>query len=214
MSWQRYFEKNKGRPVRPIYSKALDFVSSNTSLGNVKVALDLGCGAGIETADLISRGWLVHAFDKEVDAFEAVTRLVPPHDRSRLIVNHQSFEEIEVFPLSDFVYAYHSLPFCRPDCFGRLWEMITHCLRPNGIFAGSLFGMNDEWVQSGDVIGTTQDQLLAFLCDFEILHQEEIDEVGPTALNGPKHWHVINVIAAKKGQTAYPRRMEVTRYDA
>ena len=43
MSWEQYFEKNKGRPVRSLYLQAIELVSASES--EELTAIDIGCGA-------------------------------------------------------------------------------------------------------------------------------------------------------------------------
>ena len=49
-----------------------------------RVAVDLGCGAGRDTRELLRRGWRVMAVDREAAAIEAVTAATPEPDRGRL----------------------------------------------------------------------------------------------------------------------------------
>ena len=70
MSWERYFEKHKGRPLRSLYAKATEFIPAVES--NPLTAIDLGCGAGIESSDLLQRGWNVIAIEREASSIAAV----------------------------------------------------------------------------------------------------------------------------------------------
>lgn len=196
MSWDQYFQKNKGRSVRPLYVKAMGHLSDFQS--DQSVAVDLGCGAGIETVDLLKRGWSVFAIDGEPAAISAVNDFVGESLSRSLRTICSRFEDLKVIPPSAFLFSYHSLPFCHPDHLDRIWKMIEQSIAPRGVFAGSFFGSNDEWVQSGRCTGISQEKLKVYLAEFDLLHLEEIDEVGTTALGGAKHWHVIDVIAKKK----------------
>lgn len=71
-------------------------------------------------------------------------------------------------------------------------------MKPNGVFAGSFFGINDEWVKTDQTSGLSKENLESYLSSFDVLHFEEVEKVGNTALSGPKHWHFIDVIARKK----------------
>lgn len=196
MSWEQYFEKNKGRPVRSLYAQAIELISASESVE--LTAIDIGCGAGIETFDLLRRGWNVIAIDREPSAISAVIELAKEQPDKKLRTICSSFEELHSIPSAEFIYSYHSLPFCKADHLDRLWNLIQQAVKPNGIFAGSFFGMNDEWVKSGHTSGVSKKTLDCYLSAFDILHFEEVDKIGNTALNGPKHWHFIEVIARKK----------------
>lgn len=195
MSWEQYFQKNKGRAVRPLYAKAVKYLSNFQPKNSF--AVDLGCGAGIETLDLLTRGWSVIAIDGEPSSISAVRELAGAPLSKSLRTICTRFEDLNVIPPSEFIYSYHSLPFCQPDQFDKLWKLISEAIVPNGIFAGSFFGMNDEWVKAGRTTGVSREKLELYLSQFDLLHREEFDQVGNTALSGPKHWHFIDVLAKK-----------------
>ena len=109
MSWEQYFEKNKGRTVRPLYSKAIALVS-DIKVGH-RTAIDLGCGAGIETTDLLRRGWNVIAIDREPASLSAVVELARILPNQKLKTICSSFEDLSEVPDAEFIYSYHSLPF-------------------------------------------------------------------------------------------------------
>lgn len=195
MSWEQYFKKNKGRAVRPLYAKAIGFLKYS-ELDTID-AVDIGCGAGIETSDMLGRGWNVTAIDRELSSIALAVELAKGQLSARLKTICSSFEELTAIPPAEFIFSYHSLPFCQANHIDRIWGLIDQAVKENGIFAGSFFGVNDEWVKSGHTTGTSSEKLASYLANFEILHLEEIDRVGDTALDGPKHWHVIEVIARK-----------------
>lgn len=196
MSWEQYFEKNKGRPVRPLYSKAIELLSAADSFHST--AVDLGCGAGIETADLLQRGWNVVAIDQEPSSISAVDALTRQQSSQKLKTICSRFEDLIEIPKAELIYSYHSLPFCRTDHLDSLMSLICNAVKPNGIFAGSFFGLNDEWVKGGHTSGVSLEKLNQYFTDFHILFNEEFDKIGNTALNGPKHWHYYEVIARRK----------------
>src|SRR5688572_4868699 len=62
VAWDAYTEKNRTRPLRSLFSRALAVSAAPGS------ALDLGCGSGQESAELCRRGWQVTAIDGEATA--------------------------------------------------------------------------------------------------------------------------------------------------
>jgi SAM-dependent methyltransferase len=199
MSWDLYFQKNKGRSVRPLYAKAVEIASKPQT--EKSVAIDFGCGAGIESEDLLNRGWSVVAIDGEPSSIETTLDLVKTNANKKIKTICQRFEDLIFLPQSEFIYAYHSLPFCSAVHFDRIWSLIDASLLPEGIFAGSFFGLNDAWVKTGHTVGISPEKLKSFLIGFDVLHFEEVDQMGNTALSGVKHWHYIDVIAKKNARS-------------
>ncbi len=58
--WSQFYEKQGGRGVRPTFEAALDGWNAEPGL-----AIDLGCGDGVETRELAERGWQVLAIDSD-----------------------------------------------------------------------------------------------------------------------------------------------------
>jgi SAM-dependent methyltransferase len=197
MSWDQYYKLNLGRPVRPVLSQVLSLIESRAPSSKALFAIDLGCGAGIETAELLQRGWRVFAIDRQPSSIEALKNLVPSEARDRLAIACQSFEELSSLPVADLVFSYHSLPFCEPRSFSELLRKVKDSIAPHGYFAGTLFGNDDDWVKAGRTSGLSIEGLSTFLEGLEVLHLSEFNRLGPTALNGDKHWHYWTVIAKR-----------------
>jgi SAM-dependent methyltransferase len=196
MTWQEYIEKSKARPLRPLFVKSTEFLQTLQS--SQKVAVDLGCGSGEETQELLRLGWEVFAFDKEPTALKTTESGLNAPLLSQLHSHCLPFEEISELPKNYLVHSYHALPFCDVDHFDRLLQAITESIVKNGFFVGTFFGNNDEWVRADRALGVNRTELEYHFGQFEFIHFRESDHVGSTLLNGPKHWHVIELIARKK----------------
>ncbi|HKW53315.1 MAG TPA: class I SAM-dependent methyltransferase, partial [Stellaceae bacterium] len=59
--WDEYYERVAGRPPRPTLLAALERFGAEGG----QSALDLGCGDGRDTIELLRRGWRVLAIDAE-----------------------------------------------------------------------------------------------------------------------------------------------------
>lgn len=190
LSWEMYYEKNRGRPLRPLFVQAIQFVDSSASR-----AVDLGCGVGTEVADLLQRGFEVHAVDQEPKSIELVK--LNSLNSPKLHTHLSSLETWKAWPTVDFLFAYHSFPFCDSKNFISVIEKAFSSLSSNGILAVSFFGPEDQWVVENKVVGISESEIKKLLSNFQIIHFEEIKKVGPTALQGDKMWNVIEVIARK-----------------
>ncbi|BBH65886.1 methyltransferase [Actinoplanes sp. OR16] len=206
--WAAYNSRQFGRPVRELCLRAMALADrpSDADAGSLRpaagtehrsagerVAVDLGCGAGRETAALLSEGWSVLAHDSEPDTEARILRTVGGI-HSALTVRVCAFEELSPLPDADLVYAGYSLPFQTRTSFDRTWSLIRAALRPGARLAVNVFGERDSWAADPAMTFLPENELRTLLDGLEIEHWHEEDAPGP-AFSGPKHWHVFDVIA-------------------
>ncbi|MCW5775477.1 MAG: class I SAM-dependent methyltransferase [Phycisphaeraceae bacterium] len=195
--WPGYFEAVAGKPARETLLLALDRFDREPSTHRPRLAVDLGCGEGRDTAELLRRGWHVLAIDGHPDAFSRLlARGDLPH-RDGLTTLHAPFEGLRV-PECDLVNASFSLPFCPPHAFDALWVSIVAAIRRGGRFCGQLFGDRDTWASLPDRSHQTREHALAMLDPFDLERFDEDEKPGADALGTPKHWHVFHVVARKR----------------
>lgn len=194
--WADYYQAVAGRPPRDTLVTALDrfAAESETPKSTAGFAVDLGCGDGRDTVELIRRNWRILAIDGEP---EAITRLTKRQDINRLYLETrvQRFEDLTLPPGVDLVNASFCLPFCPPEHFLDLWEEIVMALRSGGRFCGHLFGDRDSWAVYPDISCHTRRQLDQLLAPFEVELLDEEDHFGKTALGEEKNWHIYNIVA-------------------
>jgi len=190
-TWVRYFAAAGDAP-RDTLLRALELhEAEGRSPGT---AVDLGCGAGRDTLELLRRGWRVLAVDAEPAAIEL---LLGRADRGAAL-EHVVARHGEVdLPQADLVNASFSLPFCPPDEFERTWASIRGALRPGGRFCGQLFGERDEWAPVADMNFHSRQRVERLLDGLVVERLDEVDAEGPTALEGLKHWHLFHVVARR-----------------
>jgi SAM-dependent methyltransferase len=207
-AWTRYYQAAGGDP-RPTLLSALERFDAEPT--RERRAVDLGCGAGRDTIELLRRGWRVLAIDAQEEAIERLRA----HDEvqacgDRLETLVADFESA-VWAPTDLVNASFALPFCPPQRFAGLWSRITTSLDAGGRFCGQLFGDHDEWASSPPTSGgdwssppamtfQTRAEVDDLLGAFEIEQLIEIDEDGSTAVGDAKHWHLYHVVARKRLQ--------------
>jgi len=202
--WPAYFDVVAGKSARETLIAALDAfekegMPGSEGLGDQQprpLAIDLGCGEGRDTVELLRRGWRVLAIDGHPDA---ITRLKARPDlvhEERLTIKHAPFEGLSL-PKARFINASFCLPFCHPDHFEALWQQIVDTIEPGGRFAGQFFGDRDDWATIPDRSHQTRAQVQSLLGGFEIELFEEVEDDGNDALKNPKHWHRFDVVAKK-----------------
>ena len=67
--WEEYYESTGDRRHRDTLEKALVRFDKEEAVGH---AVDLGCGNGRDTIELLRRGWSVLAIDAQASAIESL----------------------------------------------------------------------------------------------------------------------------------------------
>lgn len=195
--WTAYYQAVAGRPPRQTLLTALARFETEQSLNFHPFAIDLGCGDGRDTIELLRRGWKVLAIDGQEDA---ITRL-----RNRLDVDLQlletrvqRFESLALPESVDLVNASFSLPFCHPANFSELWQKIVNSLKEGGRFSGQFFGERDSWAVHPSITNLTREQLTTLLQNCgEIELFEEEEHPGTTPLGEERDWHIFHIVVRK-----------------
>ncbi|MEL7472979.1 MAG: methyltransferase domain-containing protein [Planctomycetota bacterium] len=196
--WPAYFAKVEGKPARETLTDTVAAFAAERLPDAASVpplAIDLGCGSGRDTLELLQAGWRVHAIDGHP---EALARLLyqPSHAPTpRLTIQHATFEQIQSLPPCRLLNASFALPFCPPRAFERLWSIVRTSLLPGARFAGQLFGDRDSWSIIEDRSHFTRAEAEALLDGLEIEHFVEEERDGQDASDNHKHWHVFHIIA-------------------
>src|SRR5689334_3062618 len=137
-SCEAFYHVTKNRPPSPLLVRAVALLTEK------RWALDLGCGAGRDTRFLLAQGFEVTAVDADALAMAYLQELAHP----ALQVVHASFKTFFSIPSHhsyDLINAAFSLPFQSAEAFGNVFRAILRALRPDGIFTGQFFGVNDSW---------------------------------------------------------------------
>jgi tellurite methyltransferase len=186
-----YYDATAGRPPRRTLIAALERFGDFAGF-----AVDLGCGDGRDTIELLRRGWSVLALDAEADAIARLEARpdLPPQRRLRTLIAR--FEATE-WDAADLVNASFALPLLAPGEFTAVWQRIVRSLKPGGRFAGQLYGERDDWADRPGITCLKRaeaERLVAGLA-VELFEEEDSDAVTPRGT--PKHWHIFHVVARR-----------------
>ncbi len=192
--WRAYYEAVSGNPPRDTTLLALDRWQEENG-GGPGFAIDLACGEGRDTAELLRRGWHVLAVDSEPEAIDWLRARGDLPTVGKLETLCAPMQDAE-WPGADIVNASFALPFCPPDRFPDLWARIVASLGPGGYFAGQIFGPDDDWANPGltfhDRAGVEK-----LFDGFTFERCDEINRDGKDARDNPKHWHMFHIVARK-----------------
>jgi SAM-dependent methyltransferase len=224
--WPGYFNAIANKPARETLVKALELFEAGDAAANGKkrprqrIALDIGCGEGRDTRELLRRKgpvrWSLMVTDGSARGLDILLDSLKPAEHKWLYVAQCRMEEIpRRYPLSrggirhglterraikvDLVNSSFALPFCAPRELPVLWRWIASLIRPGGRFAGQIFGDRDTWAHVRKTTGVSRPRLERMFKDFvfEELREEEKDDI--TSMGEPKHWHVFHIVARKRG---------------
>ena len=106
--WSAYFDAVAGLPPRETLVAALERFDSETPLSTPRQAVDLGCGEGRDTIELLRRGWRVLSIDKQTEAIARLKLRVAEADFARLQTLVARYEDAE-WPECDLVNASFSI---------------------------------------------------------------------------------------------------------
>ncbi|WP_025822142.1 class I SAM-dependent methyltransferase [Shewanella marina] len=191
----QYYSETTNRSTRE------DLMYASNLIGNVKVAVDCGCGAGSDIAYLSENGFRVHAFDINEESVRLCSERFSKV--KNVFLSHESFSSFE-YPKSTLIVADASLFFCPPEEFYGVWRSISESLNPEGVFCGSFLGQNDTMAGPNydrkafweHVLVFTEAAVRALFSEFEILKFVEHNVSGE--IQGiPQQWHIYSVVAKK-----------------
>jgi SAM-dependent methyltransferase len=215
--WPGYFTAVEGKPARETLVKAMElFKKEDGGIGRVRTAVDIGCGEGRDTRELLRRGggarWELMVTDGSAKGLDILLGSLRPEEHPRVHAAQCTMEELprryragaciradeRRTPRVDLVNASFSIPFCSPRGLPKLWAWIDGLIGPGGRFAGQIFGDRDTWAHTRKTTGVSRAKLDRMFRGyvFEELREEEKDDV--TARGKPKHWHVFHVVARKR----------------
>jgi SAM-dependent methyltransferase len=193
-SWESYYAKTGTRPPRETLLFALDRFDAELKADDRRFAIDLGCGNGRDTVELLRRGWHTLAVDAESSAIDGLRARPDLPADVRLDTLVSRFEDAKL-PEADLVNSSFALPLVDPPRFPDLWDGVVAALRSGGRVSCQLYGDRDSWVGRPGMTFFTRGGVDALLepLDVEFFREEEDDSVTPRGQ--PKHWHIFHIVA-------------------
>lgn len=193
-NWSEYYQAMAGKAPRNTLLKALEsFADANFPPYS---AVDLDCGEGRDTVELLKRNWRVLSIDSHADSFKHLLQHPQLTSPENLTIQLIPFQQA-TWGRVELVNASFCLPFCPPEDFGELWSRIVDSLSVGGRFAGQFFGDRDSWATIPGRSHHTLEQVKALLTPFDLDFWQEEEADGAT-LTGAKHWHIFHVVGRKR----------------
>jgi tellurite methyltransferase len=190
--WAAYYQQLRDRPPRRTLLAALDAFGETPADA---LAIDLGCGDGRDTIEILRRGWSVVAVDAEPEALRQLAARELPGTITPILAR---LEEVPLPIGVQLVNSSFAMPLCEPERFHELWTRIREELPAGGRFSGQWYGVRDSWADRPGITFLEHSQAMALLdgLEIEMFEEEEADSVTPRG--NPKHWHIFHIVARKR----------------
>jgi SAM-dependent methyltransferase len=195
--WVRFFDAAGAEP-RETLLLALDRYTAEANGDSEPLAVDLGCGAGRDSLELLRRGWRVLAIDAHPEALKRLREKAVTLQLAARLETLQSSFEAAGWPGARLLNSSFALPFCAPDRFDDLWRRVVASLEGGGRFSGQLFGERDEWASNRELTFHTRTEAEALFDGFDLERFDEVEQDGRTALGEAKHWHLFHIVARRR----------------
>lgn len=92
-NWETYYQAVADRPPRDTLLKALANFAAESQTDQIHWAVDLGCGEGRDTVELLHQGWQVLAIDGEQQGLDRLLQR-PDLPLNRLQTQRMRFESL------------------------------------------------------------------------------------------------------------------------
>ena len=198
--WARYYEVTVDRPAWQTVKKAIELFAAEgrPAPENSGFAVDLGCGGGRDSRELLRAGWRLLSMDREAEGIRVLGEKAAAEGiDARLTTTTGDFATFEV-PPCDLVNASLCLPFVPRDQFDGMWNRIVAALPSGGRFAAMVFGDRDASAGEDGVTCLPASEFDRMLDGFDIEFWSDTEDDKPTALGEPHHFHLIEFVARKR----------------
>jgi len=195
--WAAYYRHTLGREPRPLFTKGMAALEA-AGIGPGQ-AVEIGFGDGTETLALLAAGWRVVAVDAAPQAAEVLRGRVDGTAADRLEIRTESAATVDLPPF-DLLYAGYAISFLEPAELRRFWTGVRGRLRPGGHLVVNIFGVRDTWAGDPGMTFLDLDAVHRLVDGLEVISVDEEDQDGDS-FNGPKHWHLFDVIARRPKST-------------
>lgn len=199
LPYYQMLEAAKAGPAA-LLLKTLAFIEADRAAGDTstRLAVDLGCGTGKDTVELLRRDWKVLAIDYSQAGVDALLqRPEATQYKDKLETRVASFSDTS-WSDATLVAALLALPYGPADSFDAVWQAIRASLLPGGYFVGQLFGPN-HYKGMNHIVRRTRSEVEAMLAGMEVIHLEELS-LEQTHEGETVYYNYFEIIACNRKQ--------------
>jgi len=191
-NWGKFIQVTKNHKLIGFLIEAIKKIKSSKRL-----ALDLGCGAGIDAKYLAENGFQVEAIDSNQDSANQTKEFCK--DLSVVVIQGDIVDYVIKPNNYQLIISWNTLPFLNKADAKRVLYNIQKGLTKKGIFVFGLFGVEDDWAKNHPKMSFwIIEELQKLLSDMKFIKILEIKDKKPCAAGKAKFWHQIQGIAQHK----------------
>ena len=144
--WQNYYQMTGDRPPRETLMEALSRFDKEEAVGR---AVDLGCGNGRDTIEILRRGWSVLAIDAQASAIETLKNRPELDELKTMLVTKVSRFENAIWSGVDFVNSSFALHCVEKRTFWTFGSVFTIAFDQvaGSVASFMVIGMNGQGTQ-------------------------------------------------------------------
>ena len=195
--WKNYYNVTGTRQPRETLNFALKQFQAEENISKPYDAIDLGCGTGRDTIELLYNQWRVTAIDSEITAIKGLMQRSDIPAKANINTICSKFEETSFPSPVHLVNSSFALPLVPPSKFPNLWKKILSSLGPGGRIACQLYGERDSWFGDPSITFFSYSEITALLKSLKIEFFKEEEEDSKTPRGHNKHWHIYHIVAQK-----------------
>ena len=174
------------------YIKCIKAVKNKKKQG---YALDLGCGAGVDSKYLAKNGFKVIAVDNSSDAIKQAKKTCKELSVKVVKADIVNFKiEPDKYSL---IISWNTLPFLRKKEAKKVLESIKKGLKKEGLFIFSIFGENDDWKDKKQMSFWNLEEFKKKMKGVEFVELIEKQKKDSSATGQVKFWHLIQGVIKK-----------------
>jgi SAM-dependent methyltransferase len=190
-NWEKFIKATRSRKPIPFLQETIKGIKLPKGL-----ALDIGCGAGVDAKYLAKNGFRVIAVDNNKNS---VSQAKKSCKNLQVEIVRKDIREYKIRPDSHkLIVAWNVLSFLKKRSVLRIFYDIQRGLENRGVFVFSVFGNEDEWVKKFKLTSFSVNELKDILNGMSFIKLLEEKKRMKSALGELKFWHIIKVIAQKK----------------
>jgi len=198
ISWTPFYDRVQNGGPDTWLPKVLALIDREKRAGARLFAVDLGCGEGRDTRELLKRGWRVLAVDSEPEAIERLRKhpdTAPHLDRLSTLTASMSEASLEGASL---IYSFLALPYVPKQEWTKLWNAIGGAITCGAYFAGNLFGDRHHYAAYEGVNVVSESVARALFEPFDVLRFETLESKGIDASGAKVNNHEFRFVIRAK----------------